>query len=95
MRQTPNNRLRRQPCPMAPKLPRRTIARKSAVAVSIKSAIIAFPVLAMALASPVAAASFADVLRAMAADHPRLRSAEQTALAGRAEVRASEAAFRP
>ena len=77
------------------KLPRRTIARESAVAVSIKSAIIAFPVLAMALASPVAAASFVDVLRAMAADHPRLRSAEQTALAGRAEVRASEAAFRP
>ena len=77
------------------KLPRRTIARESAVAVSIKSAIIAFPVLAMALASPVAAASFADVLRAMAADHPRLRSAEQTARAGRAEVRASEAAFRP
>ena len=59
------------------------------------SAAAATVIVAMATSEPAAAASFADVFRAMAANHPRLRSAEQTALAGRAELRASEAAFRP
>lgn len=50
---------------------------------------------ALALTSPTRADSFSDVLRAVARDHPRLRSAEQTAQAGRYEERATAAAFRP
>ena len=62
------------------------VVARTAAAVLALSAIIA---------APAAADTFADVFRTMAANHPRLRSAEQTAIAGRAEVRASTAAYRP
>lgn len=51
--------------------------------------------LALAASTPACADSFAEVLQALGRDHPRLRSAEQTAAAGRYEERATAAAFRP
>lgn len=46
-------------------------------------------------APPLAAANFAEAMRLVAESHPRLQAADATAVAGRADVDAARAAWRP
>lgn len=52
-------------------------------------------VVALAGATPVAAQSFLNTAETIAADHPRIQSAEDLARAGRSDAAAARAALRP